>query len=112
MDGPLVLARAIDGDAAVTWALALGEDLGCVEGHFPGNAVVPGVAQLHWAIELARQEWPALERFRGVQNLKFRRPVRPPATLTVRLRLEDGHRLRFECVADGTPCASGRVDFA
>lgn len=110
--GPRVVSRVVDGSEGVTWVLDLGEGLACVEGHFPANAVVPGVAQLHWAIELARHEWPVLERFAGVQNLKFRRPVRPPATLAVRLRLEAEGRLRFECAADGTPCSSGRVDFA
>ncbi|MEE4172951.1 MAG: hypothetical protein V2I57_01710 [Xanthomonadales bacterium] len=100
--------------------LAVAEDNPWVEGHFPEQAVLPGVVLLRWAIEAATAQWPILGAVRSVSNLKFQRPVLPPATLTLILELrtskrpEDApdHRLTFRYDQDDQACVRGGVRFA
>lgn len=77
---------------ATTW---LGEavvtaDLAVLEGHFPNEPIVPGLAQLLWADTLSRRVFAAHTATAEIRNLKFVRLVVPD----VRLRLEVVHEIR------------------
>jgi 3-hydroxymyristoyl/3-hydroxydecanoyl-(acyl carrier protein) dehydratase len=111
------------------WRLRLDvpEDSPCCRGHFPGQPVVPGVVLLGWALTLAHAAWPGIsDRGPGrdqssaqrVTQLKFRRPVRPPAALTLDLvRKEDRLQFSYELASPShkeapggqARCAEGRV---
>ncbi|HIV73211.1 MAG TPA: AMP-binding protein, partial [Candidatus Aquabacterium excrementipullorum] len=56
------------------------------KGHFPEAPILPGVAQLHWAITLARQCFDVPTHFVRMEVLKFMRPVQPGTTLMADLR--------------------------
>jgi len=62
-------------------------ELAVFDGHFEQQLVLPGVAQLGWAIDLARDSFELLPRFQRVDALKFQRPVLPPARLEIKLSL-------------------------
>lgn len=82
------------------------------EGHFPGEPVLAGVVQLHWAIELARAWRPALGTFRGVEGLKFQHVIQPNLDVTLRLEHDrDAGRLRFRYEHPDGVCSQGRVSF-
>lgn len=72
-------------------------------GHFPGQPILPGVAQLA-VIERV------LGPLAGVRNLKLRRPVSPGDRLDLRVSgpREDGSA-RFEMSRDGEPVSNGVV---
>ena len=78
-----------------------------LQGHFPGWPILPGVAQLDWAIRFAEEAFERPLAVQEVHNLKFLRTVAPEAVLTLRLEgdLANG-RVRFEFADDG-----GRVSF-
>ena len=99
--------------------LTIAADHPALAGHFPGNPVVPGVVLLDEAIA-------SIERARGrtfgsyrLASVKFLRPVKPPATLTVRHRpsgSEGAPSIDFVIEDESLPesgsrtVASGRID--
>lgn len=54
-------------------------------GHFPGAPILPGVVQVHWALDIARVEFGLEARFSGMRNLKFKAPTRPNTWLRMEL---------------------------
>jgi 3-hydroxymyristoyl/3-hydroxydecanoyl-(acyl carrier protein) dehydratase len=83
------------------------------EGHFPGTPILPAVAQIGWAVNLARDAFPLPSRFSALRSLKFLRVVQPPVRLTIELTLrDDGRSVDFVYMHGRTPCASGRIEFA
>ena len=58
-------------------ALTISPRLRVLDGHFPGAPVVPGVAQLDWAIAWGREAFGLGGACAGVEALKFLRPMRP-----------------------------------
>jgi len=98
------------------YAVRIPYDLVHFSGHFPKVPVVPGVAQIGWAIYFAQQELlPAVcpdFRFGGMEVLKFQKLVRPGDKLRLALRFDtQTHNLHFAFTsADGqSPCSSGRI---
>jgi len=66
-------------------------DPACVEGHFPGDPVVPGVAQLLDVVEpQVRAAFPDLGVLRRVSRVKFLAALRPGDTLSLTLRRRRG----------------------
>lgn len=82
------------------------------DGHFPGDPVLPGVAQLSALAEpLARAAWPELGALARVTRLKFHRLVRPGDELTVRLARTAAARVEFAISLAGEPVSAGAMDF-
>ncbi len=83
------------------------------EGHFPDLPVLPGIVQLDWAVIEARRHFGLSAPVTNVQNLKFRKLLRPntDVTLTLRHRAEDD-RFIFEYRDGETVYSSGRFVFA
>jgi hypothetical protein len=84
-------------------------DLWCFDGHFPGQPVLPGVAQLElFVVPEVRRAWPDLGPVRRLSRLKFKRTIGPGDHLELLLeRLEETGRVEFDLRRDGESCASG-----
>lgn len=85
-------------------------DLAHFSGHFPQTPVVPGIAQIGWAVALAKQH--LLPRFRvtDMEVLKFQRLLRPGDQVELLLRWDEARgKLYFNYDADGQACSSGRI---
>ena len=81
-------------------------------GHFPEQAVLPGVVQVNWANNLATQLFN-VEEFRGVNSLKFNTMILPEAKVTLSLTLNpEKHTVKFSYKSDGTLFSSGVLVFA
>lgn len=82
---PAVQWLARDADQALA-ELDIQPGLPVFDGHFPGAPILPGVAQIDWAIGLARECFAALPaHFLRLEALKFVRPVLPGTRLRVAL---------------------------
>lgn len=111
------LAKAPDSGKA---RLAIPADLAVFDGHFPSAPILPGVAQLDWAIALSHECFDLPSQFLRIDALKFVRPVLPGANLLLDLSLakkasEVSATFRFYSTAeDGveTAHASGRSIWA
>ncbi|MFL6694638.1 MAG: AMP-binding protein [Ramlibacter sp.] len=88
------------------------QDLRVFEGHFAGSPVLPGVAQLDWAIAFARDAFALPHRFLRAEQLKFQRAVLPPLTLELTLDWDaaPGHLAFRYSSAEGVH-SSGRLVF-
>ncbi|MFC4274478.1 AMP-binding protein [Achromobacter aloeverae] len=107
IDGP---AGSASTPAARRYVLDVPLDLRQFDGHFAATPVVPGVAQIDWAMKLARRDLSPSLAFRGVDALKFQRLIRPGDRIDLSLRWEPARgRLYFEFRGDGQPCSSGRI---
>lgn len=82
------------------------------DGHFPDAAVLPGVAQLDWAVTLARECFALPPGFQRIEALKFRRQVAPGTRLLLELQWHEAERvLVFAYHSGGEMHASGRIVF-
>jgi 3-hydroxymyristoyl/3-hydroxydecanoyl-(acyl carrier protein) dehydratase len=107
-----VSAVSSPGPGSIHITVELSADNPWLEGHFPGRPVLPGVVQLRWAITLAKHLWPQLGEVGAVSNLKFQKPVLPPAALRLELAHEPGSgRVDFSWHCEDQRCALGRVSF-
>ncbi|WFS19319.1 AMP-binding protein [Pseudomonas sp. 905_Psudmo1] len=86
-------------------------DLAHFTGHFPQTPVLPGVVQVDWAQQLARQLIIDLPpRFAGMEVLKFQQLVRPGDTLQLYLRFDaERGKLYFAYRNGEAACSSGRI---
>ncbi len=91
--------------------LRIPEDLRYFQGHFPGFAILPGVVQVDWAIRLARRYLALSDAPAQSVRVKFHKPIRPNATVSLALTLSAEGRLSFACRDPQGPCASGQIGF-
>lgn len=65
--------------ARATAVLHIGDDLAVFDGHFPQTPIVPGVAQVDWAMTLAEEAFdvPPRASLCRLDTLKFQRVLRP-----------------------------------
>ncbi len=112
-------SRRIEPEISATRAIADGveidltapHDLAYLEGHFPETPIVPGVAQIDWAIRLAAR-YLHLELEAGTSfQVKYRRLFLPERPVTLTLRSKNAY-LRFEYADQGEILSSGSIRLA
>ncbi len=112
---PRKLAERRDEDA-LHREIEVPRDLASLEGHFPGWPLVPGVAQLGWAVEAAEELLGQRLDVRGVEVLKFKEVLLPGAraTLEVLATADDRarERVRFRIATAEGEVSSGRIHVA
>jgi 3-hydroxymyristoyl/3-hydroxydecanoyl-(acyl carrier protein) dehydratase len=82
-------------------------------GHFPGFPVVPGVAQIGWVLDAAREVLGGPVAVRSIEALKFKRPLRPADVVHLSVELSVDHStLDFRLWDDASLVSSGRVRLA
>lgn len=84
---PVVVERADSTDGAFLH-LDVPADLAWFYGHFPSDPILPGVAQIGWAIAFARERFGLGADPIAIERVKFFRSVRPNERLTLELKLK------------------------
>lgn len=80
-----------------TLTLEVPEKLIFLDGHFDRFQLVPGVVLVQWAMQLGQQTFGERAGFRGVEQLKFQRPLRPGMRCTLKLtQRADGVAFAYE----------------
>lgn len=102
---------AVERDGEWQLELEVPLDLAHFSGHFPQTPVLPGVVQIDWAQQLARQLIEQLPpRFVGMEVLKFQQLVRPGDLLQLSLRFDATRgKLYFTFRNGDKACSSGRI---
>lgn len=103
---------SMDGEGAVGHYHVRGDEF-FLRGHFPGNPIVPGVilceilAQSACVLMKDAMAEGKLPVYTGLNNVKFRSPVRPGDTIETRCRIRRAkHPFYF---AEGTVSVEGRL---
>ncbi len=108
---PQVAATQQQEDATVL-TLVIDPELAHFEGHFREAAVLPGVAQLHWAVHFARTLFEMPPAFKGMDAIKFQHVILPDTRVTLTLRYRaDKQQLNFSYSTGERMHSSGRIVF-
>lgn len=67
------------------------------DGHFPGNPVLPGIVQVHWAVHYAREYWGDLGEFGGLEAVKFQQLILAQQDLVLELEYVAEKRKLYFC---------------
>jgi uncharacterized membrane protein len=90
--------------------LRVPDDLACWPGHFPDSAIVPGVLQLEWVMSEIAAWTGRPAHVACIENLKFKRPIRPGQELTLVLRSDSAcERFHFQLEDAAGAFSLGRV---
>ena len=119
---PALLSKQINGDfphiAAIEEAgdevllrLDVAPDLAWVRGHFPGQPVLPGIIQVHWAAEVASALFNLDGPPRHIKRLKFSNVVVPPRTVELVLTRHGEREIQFTMRSADRQHAQGRLVF-
>ncbi len=99
-------------ESHVALELYVSPHLQCFDGHFATLPVLPGVAQLDWAVLFARSVFPITGEFERMEALKFQRLYRPQLLLSLELEWHaDRKMLTFRYVSSEGPHSNGRIFF-
>lgn len=88
---PQFIARS-ENHAELT--LRLSPELPYFLGHFPDQPILPGIAQVHIAAQLAERLWPDWRAGTHLSKLKFKRVLAPEQSITLHLA-RDGAYVKF-----------------
>jgi 3-hydroxyacyl-[acyl-carrier-protein] dehydratase len=113
-------AEAIDETKAVGTLKITGDEW-FVQGHFPGNPVVPGVILCEimaqtCCVLLGQQKQGATPYFTGLNKVKFKNPVKPGDVVQTECEIMKSKSSFYfaegKVTVDGKLCASGEFSFA
>ncbi|MEA4929148.1 MAG: 3-hydroxyacyl-ACP dehydratase FabZ family protein [Candidatus Limiplasma sp.] len=119
---PMLLLDTLDmqGETAIGRYAVRGDEW-FLQGHFPGNPVVPGVVLCEMigqscAVLLGDRLKGKTPMFAGINRVKFRRSARPGDTILLTARITRSNGPFFiaqgEASVDGQPAAQGEFSFA
>ena len=109
---PELLAESI-GERTRQQTLRIPATLGCLDGHFGEFAVVPGVAQLQWIMDVGRAMTGHEIAIERIEALKFKDVLRPGDVFQLSAELSDRHdRLTFRLWNERSLFSSGRYVLA
>lgn len=110
-DFPRVAAIEEDGDA-VTLRLEVAPDLSWFEGHFPGEPVLAGIIQTHWAAEAAAILFGLEGPPQRIKRLKFSNMIVPPRIVELGLVRHGEQEVQFRIQGEGLQHSQGRLVFS
>jgi 3-hydroxymyristoyl/3-hydroxydecanoyl-(acyl carrier protein) dehydratase len=96
----------------VVLALRIPEGLAYFTGHFDEIPIVPGVAQIQWAVHYGRQYLGVSQTFSHMEAVKFKELLMPGQHVQLDLRyLKEAYKLEFCYRSVSCEYSSGRIYF-
>lgn len=86
------------------------ESLPYFKGHFPEKAILPGVAQIEWALQFGRELFTLPPEFLRLEAVKFQQLIVPGTRLTLELTWTQAKgSLQFKFTSEAGTHGSGRI---
>jgi 3-hydroxyacyl-[acyl-carrier-protein] dehydratase len=80
-----------------------------VQGHFPGNPIVPGAVLLSEVVQVIEAGLGAKLPSFHIAAARFLRPTRPGDRVLIDFSRDAGGAVRFSCSVAGTPVLTGQL---
>ncbi len=109
-DFPRIVGIDADGDE-VTLSFEVTPELAWFEGHFPGEPVLPGIIQVHWAAEVASILFGLAGPPQHIKRLKFSNVIVPPRTVELVVVKHGNSEVQFTMRSADQQHAQGRLVF-
>ncbi|ANS41284.1 ApeI family dehydratase [Serratia inhibens] len=107
---PEVLQQQVSDATHASLLLRLPAELFWFRGHFPEQPILPGVAQVNWAMQYAHQLLGIEAAFKGIEVVKFQQPLLPGQTLSLLLEWQPArHKLLFSYRLGEATASSGKI---
>ncbi|MCL1143519.1 ApeI family dehydratase [Shewanella gaetbuli] len=108
---PKIISQQQD-EKSITWRLFIDGSLPFFAGHFPEQAVLPGVSQLDWAVQLGCQAFGYNPSVKNVEVLKFQQLILPNTYVNLTISNNvDKAKITFQFAEEDRRFASGRIAF-
>ncbi|MFL0796653.1 MAG: AMP-binding protein [Cellvibrionaceae bacterium] len=108
---PTIIDKSIDGNEAKLH-ISLPFHLYYFDGHFPGNPVLPGVVQTHWAVHYGKEFFGISGNFSHLEAIKFQQVITPDLPLSLKLSFNtEKNKLTFTYSREDQKLSSGRIVF-
>ena len=108
-NAPIIKDHLHDKDE-LTLSIFVPKELSCFDGHFPGNPVLPGVAQIDWVCQLGITQFNFVG-FNSIQSVKYNGMILPETNAKLTLKAK-GLELRFSYRNDKQTLSSGCITFS
>jgi len=104
--------QSADQPEQIEFELFIPPDLIYFDGHFPGAPILPGVAQLDWAVSFARHRFGLSGPFQSMAQIKFQQVIQPAMTVRLVLtHLPSTSAAEFRYLSAAGAHSSGRIVF-
>ncbi|NVJ66734.1 MAG: hypothetical protein HWE16_09600 [Gammaproteobacteria bacterium] len=85
-------------------------ELECFDGHFDNHPVLPGVAQVTFAMRIAEHHFGIKNQFAGMEAVKFQSIITPPNKVLLWLKYDaDKSKIHFKYFKESANYSSGRI---
>lgn len=108
--GPNVLGITIESQIT-SIRLDVADGLSWFRGHFPGQPVLPGIVQVHWAVQACQILYGFMHPPMEIRRLKFKRVITPPRPVTLRLFRQDKYGVQFVFASRDDEHSEGKLIF-
>ncbi len=99
-----------DSTSQAIFLLDIVENMECFDGHFDDHPVLPGVAQLTFAVKIAEKQFNFKSQFKGLEVVKFQQVITPPNRVSLELKYDaEKSKLYFKYYKEEQTFSSGRV---
>ena len=80
-------------------------------GHFPGEPILPGIAQIAMVLETVQKALGRNLRIAGIKRVRFKQVIQPGDEISIRahLRKGDGESYSFQVTVGGEIACSGAL---
>ncbi len=94
----------------VTAHMVIPEELYYFDGHFDKVPVLPGVVQVTWAMELAKEHLALKGQLSSIESIKFTSIIRPGASMSLSLQYyPEKERLVFTYSVGDKTYSTGKI---
>ena len=109
---PTVISENKISSSEIKLSFNIPENLRWFDGHYPDQPIVPGVVEVDWAINYAKQYLDLSGEFKGLEVLKFHEMILPNDDIQLHLTYKnESRKLHFNFTSETSKLSSGRVLF-
>lgn len=99
-------------ESVITARFIVGPDSPWFDGHFPGNPIVPGIAQMSMIFDLMQRTMGPDLKLEGFKRVRFKQLIRPdtPISVLIKPAKKTPNRFEYQLTADRKIVCTGFID--